>query len=195
MTKVLIAFLAASSLSGCISFGGKAPPSLLSLTSDAVISANDTRTAKAGEAIIIAVPTTPQAIATARVAVSAGATEIAYIKDGVWVEPPAKLFQRMLSETVAVKTGKVVLEPRQLMGAPSLVLSGALSRFGIDADRNEAVVTYDALLLRGRDMPVTTRRFEARIGIGAITPVEAGRALNKAANKVAGDVADWVGKP
>jgi cholesterol transport system auxiliary component len=194
MTKVLIALLAAASLSGCISFGGKAPPSLLNLTSDAVLSANDTRTARAGEAIIIAVPTTPQAIATSRVAVSAGATEIAYIKDGVWVEPPAKLFQRMLAETVAVRTGRVVLEPRHLLGAPSLFLSGNLSRFGIDADSNEAVVTYDALLSRGRDMPVTTRRFEARAGIGAVTPVEAGRALNKAANKIAGDVAEWVGK-
>lgn len=185
--------LAALALSGCISFGAKPPPSLLNLTSIAAVPANDARMVRSGEAITITVPYVPQAIATTRLAVLTGDTAVAYVKDAVFVEPPAKLFQRLLSETVAAKTGSVVLDPRQFALAPGKQLSGGLKSFGIDADTNEAVVIYDAAYSPDKGASVKTRRFEARVAVSEIEAASAGAALNEAANKVASEVASWLG--
>ncbi len=183
----------ALALSGCISFGAKPPPSLLNLTSIATVPANDARMVRSGEAITIAVPYVPQALATTRLAVLTGDTAVAYVKDAVFVEPPAKLFQRLLSETVAAKTGSVVLDPRQFALAPGKQLSGGLKAFGIDADTNEAVVIYDAAYSPDKGASVKTRRFESRVLVSEIEAGPAGAALNEAANRVASEVATWLG--
>ena len=188
------------SLGGCISFGGKVPPSLITITPATVIAGGDARTTTAGDAMTISVPLVPQAIAVNRVAVSSGGTAIAYVKDAQWVEPPARLFQRMLAETVGAKTGKVVLDPRQFALASGLQLNGQLRSFGIvvespGAVSGEAVVTYDAAMSRDRGQKVDTRRFESRVPVARIDALSVGPAINRAANKVASDVADWVGKP
>ncbi len=192
--RVVTAFAIAAAIvtGGCVKLTPKAPASLLGLTSSAILPANEARMARAGEAITIAVPTTPQAIANNRVAVSDGPVTIAYVKDAYWVEPPARLFQRLLSETVAVKTGRVVLDPRQFAMDPGVQINGQLKSFGIDAVASEAVVIYDAAMTRDKGKRVETRRFEARSGVAEITPKASGIALNQAANKVAADVANWV---
>lgn len=190
---LILALLLAGAVSGCVKFGGKVPPQLLTLTSAAQIPANEARTAAAGQAITIAVPMVPQAIATNRVAVSDGPVIIAYVKEASWVEPPARLFQRLLAETVSAKTGKVVLDPRQFAMDPGMQLAGQLKSFGVDAAASRVVVIYDAALSRGRGKPVETRRFEASEPVSAVEAVPVGNALNKAANRVAADVAAWVG--
>ena len=40
---------------------------------------------------------------------------VAYVKDAQWVEAPQRLFQRLLSETVAAKTPLVVLDEGPLV--------------------------------------------------------------------------------
>lgn len=179
-------------LSGCVSFGAKPPASLLNLTSVASIAANDMRTAQAGEAITIEVPIVPQALASNRVLVMNGATALAYVKDAVWVEPPARLFQRLVSETVGAKTGRVVLDPRQFAFDPGTHVTGTLRAFGIDPGAGQAVVIYDAAISNDNGKSVRTRRFEARVPVGEVEAEAAGRALNAAANKVAVDVAGWI---
>lgn len=179
-------------LSACISFGAKPPPSLMTITSTAVSAAGPARNVNADDAIAIAVPAAPQAIATTRIPVSVGATAIAYVEKAAWVETPARLFQRVLSETVGARTGKIVLDPKQSALAPARQLSGQLLRFGIDEPTSEAVVVYDAVLSRNAGKTVVTRRFEARSKADSITAGPVGVALNKAANQVAGDVADWI---
>ena len=194
MKPYLILMAAALPLSGCISFGAKPPPSLLTLTSAAALPPSEGRSVTAAEAIVINVPTSPQAIATTRVAVSDGATAIAYIQKAVWVEPPARLFQRLLSETIAAKTGKIALDPRQTSLTPALQLSGQLLRFGVDAGNSDAVIIYDAILTRDAGKSVMTRRFEARSPATIIEANISGAALNRAANQIAGEVATWVGE-
>jgi cholesterol transport system auxiliary component len=194
MMNRLILLPVVVALGGCVSFGAKPPASLITLTSAQAIAADTARSAGAGDAITILTPLAPQAIANTRVAVADGATAIAYIKDAQWVEPPARLFQRLLSETVAAKTGKVVLDPRQFALAPGTQLSGALKSFGIDARAREAVVIYDAALSTDKGRTVQTRRFEARVPVGEVDAAEAGRALNRAANSVADAVANWLPK-
>jgi cholesterol transport system auxiliary component len=86
----------------------------------------------------------------------------------------------------------VVLSSIQSLSDPSATLSGELRQFGLDAGALQAVVTYDATLVRAGQTAVEKRRFEARVPVGAIDPANAGPALNQAANQVAGEVADWV---
>ena len=184
-------------LCGCVSLGGKVPPALITITPAVTISGGDARSTTPADAMTIAVPLVPQAIAVNRVVVSSVSTAIAYVKDAQWVEPPARLFQRLLAETVGAKTGKVVLDPRQFAPAAGLQLNGQLRNFGVVVANSgdvsgEAVVTYDAAMSRDRGQKVDTRRFEARVPIARIDALSVGPAINRAANKVAGDVAEWI---
>ncbi|MFM9853992.1 MAG: ABC-type transport auxiliary lipoprotein family protein [Sphingomonadaceae bacterium] len=192
MKKFTVLMLALTSLTACVSLGGKPARSLLTISPVASLPAGEVRTARAGDGIAVAIPTVPQSLATVRVAVTSNATEIAYLKDTAWVEAPARLFQRILAETVAVKTGKIVFDIRRINPEPGVTLTGALTHFGIDATAREAIVTYDAVQTRAKSTELVTRRFEAHVPIATIDSASAGVALNKAANQVAADVAAWV---
>ena len=201
--KKLAALAFALVLGGCIRFGAEPPSSLLTLTPEASVAVGETANSATAKSITIAVPNVPQELAVARVPVRSGETNIAYLKDAHWVEPPARLFARLLSDTVSARTGRVVLSLRQSLSDPGARLGGELRHFGIDALSNEAVVTFDATLVR--DRPADTggarapqtfekRRFEARVPVAAIDAASAGIALNRAANQVAVQVSDWVGR-
>jgi cholesterol transport system auxiliary component len=186
-----VALAAALALSGCLSFGPKVPPVLMRLTSDAQITAAS-RTAPATEAITVVPPTAPAELNTPRVPVRTGATQVAYVKDAQWVEVPTILFARLVSETIAAKTGRVVLDPKQFTFDPGQRLTGTLQTFGLDADRMEAVLVYDAAVSRGKES-VETKRFEARVPVATLDAASAPAALNQAANQVANEVAAWIG--
>ncbi|MCW4462059.1 ABC-type transport auxiliary lipoprotein family protein [Sphingomonas sp. BT-65] len=195
--------IAPFALGGCIRFGAEPPPSLLTLTPAATVAVGETANSATAKSITITVPVTPQELAVARVPVRSDDTNVAYLKKAVWVEPPSRLFARLLSETISARTGRVVLTLRQSLSDPGARLGGELRQFGIDAATSEAVVTYDATLVRDRPpaergarppMTFERRRFEARVPVAEITPAAAGVALNTAANQVAAEVADWVGR-
>lgn len=190
--KHLLPPLAALALAGCISFGAKPPPSLLTLSPAAPVAVGATQSSAAARALVVAVPSVPAALATTRVPVMETQTSIAYVKDAAWSEPPARLFARLLADTVTTRAGVVVISSVQSLSDPSSTLSGELRNFGVDAAALQAVVTYDASLVRAGQTAVEKRRFEARAPVAAIDGPNAGAALNQAANQVAGDVADWV---
>ena len=192
--KFLPAVLAAVPLAGCISFAAAPPPSLLTLTAAVPIPAGHSSNSTTSPTLTIEQPSVPAAIATTRVPVQTSTTSLAYIKDAQWSEAPARLFARLLADTVSAKTGRVVLSPAQALSDPGATLGGELRSFGIDSASGEAVVTYDAALKRTSAGALEKRRFEARISAGKIDAQSAGDAINRAANRVAGDVADWVGK-
>jgi len=191
MTRLSLVALGALSLASC--FGGKkVPPTLLTLTSSAIAPSAVNRTAAPGDAITIDVPVVPKELATTRVPALVGPTAIAYIKDVQWVESPDKLFQDLVQETVIRTTGRVVLDPRQSALDPGLHLTGTLSRFGYDAQEGSVIVRYDGALSSPGGNQVQTRRFEAREPADG-TASTVGPALNSAANRVAAEVAQWVG--
>jgi cholesterol transport system auxiliary component len=195
MKKLLIlAPLLAVPLSACISFAPKPPPSLLTLTSAAALTVGETQKSNAAGTITIGVPAVSQELSSNHVPVRSGGTAVAYVKDAQWVEPPSRLFARLLADTVTARTGRVVLSFRQSQMDPGAQLTGELRGFGIDETTGEAVVTYDAALLRGSDPVFEKRRFEVRVAVAKIDSDTVGPALNEAANKVAAEVADWVGK-
>ena len=63
-----------------------------------------------------------------------------------------------------------------------------------DATRRDAVVMFDATLQRNGQTNIEKRRFEARVPVGKIDATTVGPALNQAANQVAQQVSDWVGR-
>lgn len=197
MTRSLLlpmALVAALPLSGCISFGATPPDTLLTLTSTAALSVGQMQNSATAKSIVIAVPVTPQSLATTRVPVQTSATSIAYVKDAQWAEPPARLFARLLSDMTTARTGRVVLNQVQAVTEANDQLAGELRNFGLDADARMAVVTFDGALTRSGATGTEKRRFEARVPVGAIDATSTGPALNQAANQVAQQVADWVGR-
>ncbi|HEY0112220.1 MAG TPA: ABC-type transport auxiliary lipoprotein family protein [Allosphingosinicella sp.] len=190
-TRPLLALAASLALSGCLSFGSKPPPTLMRLTAEAQ-PRESSRTSAAAQAITVVVPTVPGELLTPRVPVRTGTTAVSYVKGAQWVELPGSLFARLVGETIAARTGRVVLDPKQFTFDPGQRLTGTLHTFGLNADTMEAVLIYDAVLARGQDA-VETRRFEARVPVTAIDAASAPEALNRVANQVASEVAAWVG--
>lgn len=178
-------------LAGCVSLGGKPVKTLLTLDAASMQSAGSARSADAAATVTILNPVVPAALQTPRVPVYEGKPEISYVKDVAWNDTPAHLFQRLISETVASRNGRVVLDPRQTLIAPGTRVAGQLVRFGIRPDTMQAVVTYDAVIQRGK--AISTRRFEATAPVGRIDAAGIGAPLNAAANQVAAQIADWIG--
>jgi len=190
MRKALI-LLSAVALSSC--FGGaKVPDTLLTLTPTAAPGGQAVRSSEAGQAVTIDVPVAPKEIMTTRVPALAGPTAVAYIKDLMWVETPDKLFQQLVQETGVRTTGRVVLDPKQSALDPGLKLTGHLSRFGLDASERAVIVRYAGALSTAGGTRVETRRFEAKIPADG-TANTVGPALNEAANRVALEIARWIG--
>jgi len=184
--------LSLSACAGLLGGGGKAPPWLLTLTPQAPAPETIARTAQPGEAVTIELPVVPKEIRTNRVPVHSGPIAIAYVKDLTWVDTPDKLFQNLLTETVMRTTNRVVLDPKQSSLDPGVTITGNLSRFGYDAQEGAVIVRYDAAKTRVGGKAVETRRFEAReTADGSASSVAP--AINAAANRVAIDVAQWVG--
>lgn len=179
-------------LGACVSFGGKAPASMLVLTADNVVSPGTARTASGSDPLVIQTPEVPRKLDTNRVPVQINPSSIAYLKDAFWADKPARLMQMLLIETVSAKGSSLVLNEVDAGGRAVRYLSGSLLEFGIDAVTNEAVVVYDVVkIVRGS--PTEKRRFEARRAVATVEPAPAGAALNAAANDVAGQIAQWAG--
>jgi cholesterol transport system auxiliary component len=182
----------ACSLGGLLG-GGKIPPTLLTLTPQAPLPADTTRTASAGEAVTISIPVVAKELRSIRVAARVSPTDVAYIKGVQWVDTPDRLFQDLLAETVRRTTGRVVLDPRQATLDPGIVVSGQLHRFGYDSAEQAVIVRFDGAMSTGGGTRVETRRFEARVPSSG-DAASIGPALNQAANQVAIEAASWIGR-
>ena len=191
--SLTIPFAALLALSGCISFGAKPPPTLLTLFPAAAMPAGESRTAVAGQAVTILTPRVPAALANNRIPVRSDDTSIAYVKDAQWADSPNRLFRALLADVVTARTGRMVLDNRQFSFDPGTTISGELLNFTIDAASMQAVVTYDAARATDGGAKIEERRFEARAPVSSIEPGPAAVALNTAANQVADQVAAWIG--
>lgn len=180
------------SLAGCISLGSEPPPSLLTLTPTAEAPAGAGGSGMMSGAILIAELEAPAKLSVSRVPVQIDDANIAYLKEAFWVEQPSRLFRRLLGETIRTRSGRIVVDSNELTAPPTDIVRGTLREFGYDARSQSVIVRFDAVR-SGSGPEVQTRRFESIIpGIKAETgPV--GDAINRAANDVAGQVAEWVG--
>jgi len=187
-----IALAAGLLLTGCLSFGAKPPKSLLTLTPTQTVATGTVINGDVAQAIAVEEPATPTKLANTRVPVQMDDTQIAYVKDAVWVDKPSRLFRRLLGETIRARGNRLVIDNDDPALTPKNQLRGTLIDFGYDARTSSVVVTYDAV----RDVngtQVRTKRFSATVPGVLPEAAPVGAALNRAANQVAGEVADWVG--
>ena len=190
--RFALAGLAALALSGCLSLGKDPPDSLLNLTPTRQAAAGTGSTGTAENALAILELQAPQKLNVTRVPVTTSDSSLAYLKDAEWVEKPARLFGRLLADTVRAKGNRLLVGGTDLESTAASKLSGTLSAMEYDAATGSAIVRFDAVLI-GNDSNVTTRRFEATVPGVAPEAQAVGIALNQAANQVANDVAEWVG--
>lgn len=190
LTAMALALGAA--LSGCVSFGSKPPPQLLTVRTEAAVAAGRDLRSQGLPAIAVILPEVPRAIATTRVPVQVDATSVAYVKDAQWTEAPRDLFLRLLGETITAGGALFVIDEDQYGLTPQRRLSGSLVEFGVDARTRQAVVTYDAVLTDSASGQALRRRFTAREPVSDIRADRVAQPINRAANQVAQQVADWV---
>jgi cholesterol transport system auxiliary component len=192
----LVPIAVATALAGCslggMLGGGKPPTTLVTLTPEAPEPAQIVRTAAAGQAVTIATPLVGRALSAVRVPVQATPTDVQYVANLQLVDTPSRLFQNLLSETVRRTTNRVVLDPAQTSLDPGLTVTGELQRFGYDAASGQVVVQYDGSLSAAGGNRVETRRFTASVPADG-TSATVAPALNRAANQVAQQVAQWIG--
>ena len=189
---LLGAALSACSLGGLLGGGGKGPVTLATLTPEAADPGPIARTSTAGQAVTVEVPLVPQELRATRVPVRISPTDVQYVTNLQWVDTPDRLFQNLIEETIRRTTNRVVLDPAQAGLDPGVVLHGQLERFGYDAQTGQVVVIYDGSLATGGGSQVQTRRFTATAPADG-TAASVGPALNRAANQVAREVAQWIG--
>lgn len=192
MVRAASAGLLLAMLGACLRIGPTPPERLLTLTPSTLQATGVARTGAEGTAIALNDFEAPARLDVLRVPVQISDSEVAYLVDATWVERPARLFRRLLAETLRARTERVVIDGDDPGVAATTRLTGTVREFGYDARTSSVVVRVDATRINPGGAAVTTRRFEAVVpGIVAETgPV--GEALNQAANQVAGEVAAWL---
>lgn len=179
-------------LSGCLSLGAKVPDQLLNLTATSTAPAGSAVTGTSQSALAVIDIQAPQALDVTRIPVRINGSSLAYVKDAQWVEKPARLFERLLSDTLRAKGNRVVLTGSDLEDTAANKLSGTLSAMEYDASQGAVVVRFDAVLQNGSKQ-IQTKRFESVVPGVSPQAASVGDALNRAANDVAAQVAAWVG--
>ena len=202
--KGLIFGLAAGfalALPGCVSLGVEVPESLLTLSPETTAPVGASAQAGGEDmagAIAVLTPEVPAKLDVLRVPVNVSETEIAYLENAIWIEKPARRFRRGLGETLRARADEtagevtpLVLDSDDTPLRAGTFLRGTLMELGYDALSGDVVVRYDAIRSDALGNAVT-RRFEARErGVDADAQA-IGPALNRAANTVASDVAQWM---
>ena len=185
-------------LTGCgplVQIGGNAPvpQSLLTITATAP-PRNLDGPLRQQDTIGVELPGVPATLQTLRVPVVTGTSEVVYLVGATWAEQPNRQFQRLLADTLTAG-GIPVIDVRQSNLAPARRLTGSLREFGLDVrDPAQPVVRvrYDAQLTDPRaPQALLLRRFDASEAAADQRPAAVAAALDRAANRIAADVAGW----
>ncbi|MXC48918.1 ABC-type transport auxiliary lipoprotein family protein, partial [Escherichia coli] len=77
-----------------------------------------------GESVAVLTPTVPREVNTRRIPVYVDAITIEYLTNATWIEEPPELFRRLVSETIATRTGRLVLDPNNFAAEAGVTVSG-----------------------------------------------------------------------
>ncbi len=173
-----------------VQIGGnaKTPDALLTIRADDAVAPAPARSTT----IRLSALPVPGELRTLRLPVTTRDTEVQYLVGANWIEQPDRLFQRLLADVVARRTGMIVTDAHSARLVPERELSGRLVSFGLDVrDATPVVrVRYDALLTAEGRAP-KTHSFDASEPVADDRPATVAAALNRAANRVAAGIAAW----
>ncbi len=188
----LVPLLLLAACGPIVQIGGdtKAPDALLTIRADDRIAPAPARSTT----LRLSGLPTPGELRTLRLPVTTRDTEVQYLVGANWVEQPDRLFQRLLADVVAQRTGMIVTDAHSARMAPDRELSGRLVGFGLDVRGDAPVVRvrYDALLT-AKGTAAKARRFDVTEPVASDSPTTVAAALNTAANRAAAAIADWAG--
>lgn len=181
-------------LTGCVSIGGgsEPPEQLLTLTASSSAAAGSSNDGEMASALSVLEPSVPQRLNVVRIPVQVNASSLAYLPDAFWVEKPSRLFQRVLAETIRAGGNRLVVGGAELDYTAPTQLGGELVAMDYIPARSSVVISFDAVL----QMPggaLRTQRFESTVTGVSPNAASVGPAMNRAANEVAAQVAEWVG--
>ena len=193
LSRAALAALGILTLAGCVNLAPKAPEQLFRLTAEESLKAGATAGGQLTDAIFVLDPETDRSLDVLRLPVRVDDSRVAYLQRAAWIEKPARQFRSLLAETLRARSGRLVVEGGDFEATGKTRLGGRLLQMGYDAPTGAVVVRYDAVMSTGEGgREVASRRFEARVDGIEPKPKFVGPALNKAANDVARQVADWV---
>ena len=190
--RQVVPVFALALLAGCINLGKDPPDTLISLTPHSTAPIGKLGKGSLADAIMVLDPDVDRRLDVERVPVQVDTATLAYLKDAIWVERPARQFRRVLAETIRAKSNRLVIEGNDVEVGGKQVLSGRLLNMGYDASSQSVVVRFDALL-EDSDGSVKSQRFEALVPDVRANAKNVAAALNEATNDIAEQVTDWVG--
>ena len=193
MIRAIPLLLLLASCGPLVTIGSSTPraDALLTLSAEpATATADPAAPLDLGQAIAVDTPVVPGALQTLRIPVHVSDTEIRYVSAAQWSEQPNRLFQRLLADRLQ-GDGIAVVDLRSSGQLPGRRLTGQLLVFGVDVRGGQRVrIRYDATLAeRGG---VRQHRFEAEEPLASVDGAAVAAALNRAANRLTGEVSDWV---
>lgn len=203
MKPAFIAFALAFSATACsplVQIGSNEKPSqsLLTLTATAVPTAPATGAVNRADTIAVELPGVPATLQTLRLPVTTSPNDVSYLVGATWAEQPNRQFQRLLADTISA-AGIAVIDIRQSSIAPGRRLTGTLHSFGLDVSNPASPVVrvrFDAQIANPRaPQTLLLRRFETTEPAVDQRPIAVAAALNRAANRIAADVAIWAATP
>ncbi|MDT7933803.1 MAG: ABC-type transport auxiliary lipoprotein family protein [Sphingomonadaceae bacterium] len=191
LRAALPALMALAACGPIVQVGGNAPkPDVLyTLRAEPAAAAPAAAT---GRVVIVGPAAVPGELQTLRVPVIVGDTRLQYLTGAQWVEPPARLVQRLLIDRMTA-AGLTALAPGPA-DAPDRVVGVTLRTLSLDArasGRFAAVARLDATLVDRSGRLIGSRSFEARESVADDTAPVVIEGLNRAANRAAAEIAEW----
>ena len=189
LSLALLALLAACGPLVQVGSPKSAPTVLYTVRSDAPMR----QTTEVGKVVVVEPPTVVGKLQTQRVPVLMSDTRIAYLKETQWVENPSRLLQRLLVDRMN-SAGLTAVGPgiREESGR---TITTTLREFGLDArDRAapKASVRVDVVLSGAGGKLIGARQFETDVLIADESPDAVVNGLSVGANRVAGEMVDWL---
>ncbi len=148
---------------------------------------------KEGASVTVYVPSALPELGGLRVPVRTEANAVAYLKDAQWADAPTRPVPHR-----AGRDDHVEDRARRARSAPICAVAGRApvrpaQRVRVDVAGSQVVATYDAALVRKEGAPLESRRFQAKVPVSSHHAASVAAGLS-AANRAAGEVADWVSK-
>lgn len=193
--RVLVMLALFAGLAGCgplVKIGDDAPP----------LSLHTLRVLEPLPAMALPTPLLvdePEAVAelrSPRMAVRTSPTGIEYLARARWVDPPARLFSKLLEEQLRFAADGQVLSFRQIDAPFAYRLNSRLIDFHVDVSDKDnpraRVSLYLTLLTAPNPRVVSVTRVDVAAPLASTRPDAVAVTMNELANAAARQIADWL---
>ena len=183
-----VALALSLALAGC---GGGAAPTTFDLSAPSDFG----RVGGSRATLIVAEPTTVQALDSDRMIVRDGSGSLSFLGGAQWADRVPRLVQTRLIQTFenGSRIGSVSRPGERIV--PDLQLNTDIRSFNIDAPSGQAVVEITAKLVGDRNGKIQRAKlFSARVPSAAGDGAAAAQALDRALSQVMIEIVRWAGR-